>query len=38
MICDGTAQLESGRVMFARGWNADGTLHSPPDAARNEFQ
>jgi phosphoribosylglycinamide formyltransferase-1 len=34
MICDGTAQLESGRVMFARGWNADGTLHSPPDAVR----
>jgi phosphoribosylglycinamide formyltransferase-1 len=33
MICDGTARLENGRVVFARGWNADGTLHSPADAA-----
>jgi phosphoribosylglycinamide formyltransferase-1 len=38
MICDGTARLETGRVVFSRGWNADGTLHSPADAARNGFQ
>ncbi|WP_201832258.1 phosphoribosylglycinamide formyltransferase [Microvirga zambiensis] len=29
MICDGTARLDNGRVAFTRGWNADGTLHSP---------
>jgi phosphoribosylglycinamide formyltransferase-1 len=29
MICDGTARLENGRVVFARGWDAGGTLHSP---------
>jgi phosphoribosylglycinamide formyltransferase-1 len=29
MICDGTARLENGRVVFAHGWNAGGTLHSP---------
>lgn len=29
MICDGTAQLENGRVLFSRGWDARGTLHSP---------
>jgi phosphoribosylglycinamide formyltransferase-1 len=29
MICDGTAQLENGRVVFSQGWDADGALHSP---------
>jgi phosphoribosylglycinamide formyltransferase 1 len=38
MICDGSARLENGRVLFSRGWNADGTLHSPADAARNGLQ
>jgi phosphoribosylglycinamide formyltransferase-1 len=38
MICDGTAWLENGRVVFSRGWNASGALHSPADAARNGLQ
>jgi phosphoribosylglycinamide formyltransferase-1 len=38
MICDGTARLENGRVLFSRGWNADGVLHSPADAACNGMQ
>ncbi len=38
MICDGTARLENGRVVFSRGWNASGALHSPADAARNGLQ
>lgn len=29
IICDGTAWLEDGRVVFSRGWNAGSTLHSP---------
>ncbi|WP_262027188.1 phosphoribosylglycinamide formyltransferase [Microvirga sp. Mcv34] len=29
MICDGTARLENGKVVFSHGWNADGALHSP---------
>jgi phosphoribosylglycinamide formyltransferase-1 len=29
MICDGTARLENGRVMFSRDWDAGGALHSP---------
>ncbi|MEE1655171.1 phosphoribosylglycinamide formyltransferase [Microvirga sp. CF3062] len=29
MICDGSARLESGRVVFARGWDAGNALHSP---------
>lgn len=29
IICDGTARLEDGRVVFSRGWNAGSTLHSP---------
>ena len=29
MICDGTAMLENGRVVFARSWDASGSLHSP---------
>jgi len=29
MICDGTARLENGRVVFARGWDAGAALHSP---------
>src|SRR3712207_4683262 len=29
MICDGTALLENGRVVFSRGWDASGALHSP---------
>jgi phosphoribosylglycinamide formyltransferase 1 len=32
MICDGTAWLENGRVVFAHGWDAGGTLHSPTDS------
>jgi phosphoribosylglycinamide formyltransferase-1 len=28
-ICDGSARLENGRVVFSRGWDADGALHSP---------
>jgi phosphoribosylglycinamide formyltransferase-1 len=38
MICDGTAWLENGRVMFSHGWDASGTLHSPADAMRNGLQ
>ncbi|MBQ0823092.1 phosphoribosylglycinamide formyltransferase [Microvirga terrae] len=29
MICDGTARLETGRVVFSRPWDASGSLHSP---------
>ncbi|EIM28481.1 phosphoribosylglycinamide formyltransferase [Microvirga lotononidis] len=29
LICDGTARLENGRVVFSRGWDADAALHSP---------
>ncbi|MBM6580138.1 phosphoribosylglycinamide formyltransferase [Microvirga sp. BT689] len=29
MICDGTARLENGRVVFSRRWDASGALHSP---------
>jgi len=29
MICDGTARLDGGRVVFSRGWDASGALHSP---------
>jgi phosphoribosylglycinamide formyltransferase 1 len=29
MICDGSARLENGRVVFTRGWDASGALHSP---------
>ncbi|MBA1156742.1 phosphoribosylglycinamide formyltransferase [Microvirga mediterraneensis] len=29
MICDGTARLENGRVVFSRGWDGYGALHSP---------
>jgi phosphoribosylglycinamide formyltransferase 1 len=36
MICDGMARLENGRVVFSRGWNASGALHSPADAGRNQ--
>ncbi|QRM27841.1 phosphoribosylglycinamide formyltransferase [Microvirga sp. VF16] len=32
MICDGTAWLENGRVVFSKGWNASGSLHSPTSA------
>jgi phosphoribosylglycinamide formyltransferase 1 len=29
MICDGRARLDSGRVAFAKSWDADGALRSP---------
>jgi phosphoribosylglycinamide formyltransferase-1 len=29
MICDGSARLEGGRVVFRQGWNDDGALRSP---------
>ena len=29
MICDGTARLENGRVVFSHPWDASGALHSP---------
>ena len=29
MVCDGTARLEGGRVVFTKGWGADGSLRSP---------
>jgi phosphoribosylglycinamide formyltransferase 1 len=29
MICDGSARLENGRVVFSRAWDAGGALHSP---------
>jgi phosphoribosylglycinamide formyltransferase 1 len=29
MICDGSARLENGRVVFSQHWGACGTLHSP---------
>ena len=28
-ICDGTARLDNGRVVFSRDWDANGALHSP---------
>ena len=28
-ICDGTARLDNGRVVFSRDWDASGALHSP---------
>lgn len=29
MICDGSARLEGGRVVFSKGWNDEGALRSP---------
>jgi phosphoribosylglycinamide formyltransferase 1 len=29
MICDGSARLDGGRVAFAEGWDAHGSLRSP---------
>jgi phosphoribosylglycinamide formyltransferase-1 len=29
MVCDGTARLEGGRVVFAQGWSTEGSLRSP---------
>lgn len=29
MICDGSARLEAGRVVFAERWSAEGALRSP---------
>jgi phosphoribosylglycinamide formyltransferase-1 len=29
MICDGSARLEHGRVVFSQRWDAGGALHSP---------
>ncbi len=29
MICDGSARLDGGRVVFSTGWDADGALRSP---------
>lgn len=29
MVCDGTARLENGRVVFAKDWRAEGSLRSP---------
>jgi phosphoribosylglycinamide formyltransferase-1 len=29
LICGGAARLESGRVVFSKGWNAGGALRSP---------
>ncbi len=29
MICDGSARLENGRVVFSEGWSAGGSLRSP---------
>ncbi len=29
MICDGSARLENGRVVFSQPWDAGGALHSP---------
>ncbi|MGO4525049.1 phosphoribosylglycinamide formyltransferase [Microvirga sp. 2MCAF35] len=29
LICDGTARLENGRVVFSYAWDASGALHSP---------
>ncbi|WP_262268239.1 MULTISPECIES: phosphoribosylglycinamide formyltransferase [Microvirga] len=29
LICDGTARLENGRVVFSHAWDASGALHSP---------
>jgi len=32
MVCDGSARLEGGRVVFSRTWETEGALHSPSDA------
>jgi phosphoribosylglycinamide formyltransferase 1 len=29
MICDGSARLEGGRVVFSKGWDGEGALRSP---------
>jgi phosphoribosylglycinamide formyltransferase-1 len=29
LICDGSARLENGRVVFSQQWDASGALHSP---------
>ena len=29
MICDGSARLDSGRVVFSGRWDSEGALHSP---------
>ncbi|WP_457092702.1 phosphoribosylglycinamide formyltransferase [Microvirga sp. P5_D2] len=29
MICDGSARLENGRVVFSGQWSGEGSLHSP---------
>jgi phosphoribosylglycinamide formyltransferase-1 len=29
MICDGSARLEAGRVVFSKGWDGTGALRSP---------
>lgn len=29
MVCDGTARLDNGRVVFAQGWSAESSLRSP---------
>lgn len=29
MICNGSARLESGRVVFSKEWSGEGALHSP---------
>ncbi len=31
MICDGTARLENGRVVFSQRWDASSALHSPSE-------
>jgi phosphoribosylglycinamide formyltransferase-1 len=38
MICDGTARLENGRVVFSRGWDAAGALRSPGEQGRSALQ
>jgi phosphoribosylglycinamide formyltransferase-1 len=38
MICDGTARLENGRVVFTRGWDAAGALRSPGEQGRCALQ
>lgn len=29
LLCEGSARLDGGRVVFAKGWSADGALRSP---------
>jgi len=29
MVCDGSARLEGGRVVFSKGWGGEGALRSP---------